>query len=84
MLEAKWLMDTPLIVTQDMSEADLQIEAEKSMKRAIMTQHFIDGRIDVETFFDFMAEQGYEPAELLEQAEENLQFVIKEGIAIEK
>ena len=84
MIEAKWLLDTPLIVTQDMSEADIKIEAEKSVQRALMTQQFIDGEIDVETFLDFMAQQGYEPEELLDVAEQNLEFVINEGIEIEK
>ncbi len=47
-----------------------------------MTQAFLDGIVDVESYLDFMAESGIEPGELLDTAEENLDFAIKDGIVL--
>lgn len=76
---SNWLLDTPLIVVSGMSEAEIEEEWDRAVKRSQMTQQLIDGAIDWETYLDFMAEQGYEPAELLDVAEENLDFAMQEG-----
>jgi hypothetical protein len=83
MLAAK-LFDTPLIIVPGMDEATIEAEWNAMVERSIMTQRLIDGLIDWETFLDFMAQAGYEPADLLQQAEENLDFAIREGLEIER
>lgn len=78
------LLDTPLIVLPGMSEAEINAEWELHCQRSRMTDQFLHGEIDPEVFFDFMAEQDYDAEELLDQAEENLEFAIREGLLIEK
>ncbi len=79
-MEARFLLDTPLIVSPGMSDQEIDFLWQQTYLRSLMTQRFVDGVIDVETFLDFMAEQGYEPCELLDQAEENLAYAQAEGI----
>lgn len=81
---ASRLFDTPLIVVPGMSQEQLDAEWDAMITRAKMTQKLIDGAIDWEVYFDFMREQGYEPEELLDQAAENLDFAIREGLVIER
>ncbi len=83
MLAAK-MMETPLIVVPGMSDQEIEAEWNLHIQRSRMTQRLIDGLIDWEAYLDFMAEQGYEPSELLSQAEENLDFAIKEGLILER
>jgi hypothetical protein len=83
MLAAR-LFDTPLIVVPGMDEATIAAEWDAMIQRSHMTQKLIDGLIDWETFLDFMAQQGYEPTDLLDQAEENLDFAIREGVELER
>ncbi|NJO79169.1 MAG: hypothetical protein HC827_12040 [Cyanobacteria bacterium RM1_2_2] len=83
MLAAK-LFDTPLIIVPGMDAATIEAEWNAMVERSRMTQRLIDGLIDWETFLDFMVQAGYEPAELLQQAEENLDFAIREGLEIER
>ena len=83
MLASK-LFETPLIIVPGMDEATIEAEWQLMVKRAEMTQAFLDRKIDIETYFDFMIEQGYEPSDLLDQAEENLQFAISEGLELER
>lgn len=84
MMDAIRLLDTPLIITPDMSELDLEREWNAMIQRSILTQRLLDGAIDWEYYLDFMAQQGYEPTELLDIAEENLAFAQAEGIEVEK
>lgn len=83
-MQAARLLDTPLIVLPGMSPEELEAEWDAHVQRAQMTDLFLAGRIDPETYFDFMAEQGYEASELMDEAEANLEFAINEGIIIEK
>lgn len=80
---ANWLLDTPLIVVSSMSQEEIDFEWDRAYSRSKMTQKFLDREIDVETYLDFMAEQGYEPTDLLGAAEENLEFAIAQSIPIE-
>lgn len=81
-MRANWLLDTPLILVEGMSQSDLDAEWEAATARARVTQQLIDGEVDWEYYFDFMAQQGYEPAELMDTAEQNLKFAIEQGISI--
>lgn len=81
---ASRLLETPIIITNEMSQEEIDHEWELMLERGRMTQKFVDGEIDPETYFDFMAQQGYEPAELMEAAEENLEFAQAEGIVVVK
>lgn len=77
------LIDTPLIVVPDMTEADIDAAWDEHVQRVRMTDQFLAGTLDPETYLDFMCEQGIEPEEVLDQAEANLEFVIHEGLIIE-
>lgn len=81
---ANWMLDTPLIVIDGMTESEINEEWERCVARSKMTQQLIDGHIDWETYLDFMIEQGYEPADLLDAAEENLEFAQDEGLVLTK
>jgi hypothetical protein len=81
---ASRLLDTPLIVVPGMDEATIEAEWNAMIERSRMTQKLIDGLIDWEVYLDFMAQAGYEPTDLLNQAEENLEFAIKDGLEIER
>lgn len=81
---ASRIFDTPLIVVPGMDEATIAAEWDAMIERSKMTQKLIDGQIDWEVYLDFMAQAGYEPTELLTQAEENLDFAISEGLVIER
>jgi len=76
------LLDTPLILQPGASDDEIEALWRETYTRAKMTQAFLDREIDVETYFDFMAQCGYEPAELMDTAEDNLDFAIKEGIEL--
>lgn len=78
------LLDTPIVICPEMSEADFSREWAAAKQRSRMIDLLIQGRIDWETYLDFMAQAGYEPCDLLDAAEENLQFCINEGIVIER
>lgn len=78
------LLDTPLIVLPGMNAEEIDALWQQTFERSKMTQAFLDGTIDVETYFDFMAQQGYEPSELLDTAEENLEFAIQQGLDLER
>lgn len=81
---ANFCLDTPLVVTPGMDDEEIEALWRATFQRAKMTQAFLDRQIDVETYLDFMAQAGYEPSELLDVAEENLEFAINEGIFLEK
>lgn len=78
------LLDMPLIIDQTMDDDELAVEWERAKARSRMTQLFVAGKVDVESYLDFMAEQGYEPSELLDTAEANLEFCMSEGIPVER
>jgi len=78
------LLDTPLIILPGMDEGELEALWVETYQRSKMTQAFLDQVIDVETYFDFMAQAGYEPSELLDAAEENLDFVMQQGLELER
>lgn len=78
------LLDTPLVICPEMSEADFSREWQLAKQRSQMTDLLIQGRIDWEVYLDFMAQAGYEPCDLLDAAEANLEFAIREGIVIER
>lgn len=77
------LIETPLIVVRGMSEAEIEELWVQHCLRARMTQEFLDKNIDAETFLDFLAEQNYDPGEVLDTAEENLNWAIKSGTTVE-
>lgn len=77
------LLDTPVIIVPGMEEAEIDELWECHVIRVRMTAAFLEGKIDAETYLDFMTESGYEPEELLEIAEANLEFAINEGIVIQ-
>jgi hypothetical protein len=81
---ANYLLDTPLIVLPGMDDEEVEALWQQTYQRSKMTQAFLDQAIDVETYFDFMAQQGYEPSELLDTAEENLAFAIAQGLYLER
>jgi len=78
------LLDTPLILHPGASEDEIEALWRETYTRAKMTQAFLDRQIDAETYLDFMAQCGYEPTELLDTAEENLQFAINQGIQLSR
>lgn len=78
------LLDTPLIVLPGMGDEEIEALWQSTYRRAKMTQAFLDREIDIETYFDFMAQEGYEPCDLLDTAEENLDFAIQQGLVIER
>lgn len=78
------LLDTPLIVLPGMGDEEIEALWQSTYRRAKMTQAFLDREIDVETYFDFMAQEGYEPSELLDAAEENLAFAMQQGLVVER
>lgn len=81
---ANALLDTPLIVLPGMDDEEIDALWQQTCQRSKMTQAFLDQAIDVETYFDFMAQCGYEPEALMDTAEENLEFAIAEGLVIER
>jgi hypothetical protein len=81
---ANTLLDTPLIVLPGMNDEEIDVLWQQTYQRSKMTQAFLDQQIDVETYFDFMAQCGYEPEELMDTAEENLEFAIAQGLVIER
>lgn len=78
------LLDTPLIILPGMDDEEIDALWLQTYQRSKMTQAFLDRQIDAETYFDFMAQQGYEPEELISTAEENLEFAIAQGLVIER
>ncbi|MBW4474061.1 MAG: hypothetical protein KME45_27355 [Stenomitos rutilans HA7619-LM2] len=78
------LLDTPLIVRPGMDDEEIEALWQQTYRRAKMTQAFLDREIDVETYFDFMAQAGYEPSELMDAAESNLEFVMQQGLELER
>jgi hypothetical protein len=83
-MNAAKLLDTPLIIIPGMSDEEIESEWNAMIERSKMTQNLIDGNINWECYLEFMHEQGFEPVELLDQAEENLEFAIREGLIIER
>jgi hypothetical protein len=80
---ANFLLDTPLIVHHGMSDDEIEELWCVTYARAKMTQAFLDQTIDPETYLDFMEQTGIDGGELLDVAEENLEFAIKDGISLE-
>ncbi len=78
------LIETPLILDGEMSEADLDREWNAMIERATLTQRMIDGKIDWEYFLDWMAQAGYEPSDLLDAAEQNFEFAVQSGLIVER
>jgi hypothetical protein len=83
-MDALKLIDTPLIVLPGMTETEIDAAWEDHVQRVKMTDQFLAGTIDPETYFDFMIEGGFEPEELMDEAEANLEFAIQQGLIIEK
>ena len=83
-MDAAKLLDTPLIIVPGMSDADIDAEWNAHVERVRMTDMFLAGEIDPEYYCDFMAQQSIDPEELLDAAEENLEFAIAEGLVIER
>lgn len=82
-MDALRLIDTPVLILPGMSDAEIDAEWDLHVQRQKMTDKFLSGQIDPETYFDFMAQNGYEPEELMDDAEENLDFVISQGLVID-
>lgn len=82
-MRANLLLETPAIYTGHASEAEIEAEWAAMQERSRVTQLLIDGKIDWEYFFDWMIQHGIEPAELIDTAQENLNWAIQQGIFIE-
>ncbi|MBW4475128.1 MAG: hypothetical protein KME45_32825 [Stenomitos rutilans HA7619-LM2] len=78
------LLDTPLIILPGMDDEEIETLWQQTYQRAKMTQAFLDREIDIETYFDFMAQAGYEPCDLLDAAEENLDFAMQQELVLER
>ena len=57
---------TPMIITADMSEADLEIEFQKMLLRSTATSEFVQGKIDSEEF-DSLDEENILDDEVLNE-----------------
>lgn len=84
MMQAAKIFETPLIITPEMTDEEFRSEWDLMVQRSITTQRFIDGQIDLIYFLDWMAQHGYEPSELISQAEENFNFAVHEGLELER
>lgn len=83
-MDANQLLDTPLIILPGMDDQEIDALWLQTYQRSKMVQAFLDRQIDAETFFDFLAQQGYEPEEVLNTAEENLEFAIANRLVIQR
>lgn len=82
-MDAIRLIETPVIYTGNTCPEELdQLWAEMEQRQAL-TRKLLDGAIDWEFYFDFMAQSGIEPEELIDTAQQNLDFAIAQGIPIE-
>jgi hypothetical protein len=79
---ANALLDTPLIVLPGMTDDEIDALWNATYRRSKMLQAFLDRQIDAETYLDFMAQEGYEPEDLISTAEQNLDFAIQQKIVI--
>ena len=59
-------ISTPAIWYPGQSCEDLFEELTLMLERSYMTKIFLEGKIDADTFLDFLAQQGYDPFELAE------------------
>lgn len=63
-LEAE--LAVPVIWYPGQSEAEFQKEIVLHIARANMTRDFLSGKLEADTFLDFLDSQGYDPFELAE------------------
>ena len=82
-MRANLLLETPAIYTGTASEAEIDAEWAAMLERSRVTQLLIDGKIDWEYFLDWMIQNGIEPEELIDTAQQNLDWAIQQGIFIE-
>lgn len=80
---ASLLMETPVIFTGNACQSEIDALWQQMEIQQQFTQKLLDKEIDWEFYFDFMAQSGIEPEELIDTAQENLDFAIKENIILE-
>ncbi len=83
MIEASLLLETPVLISDHLCDAELDAEWRAMLARSKVTEAFLDRKIDAEYYFDWMIQHGYEPEDLIDTAIENLEFAQAEGIRIE-
>lgn len=76
-------METPVIIAGTACQGEIDELWRQMQIQQQVTQKLLDKEIDWEFYFDFMAESGIEPEELINTAQENLDFAIKENIILE-
>jgi hypothetical protein len=57
-------ISTPVIWYPEQSDEEFLEEVTLMLQRAHMTQDFLTGKLEADTFLDFLDEQGYDPFEL--------------------
>lgn len=77
------LIECTSLYLPEFSEADIEAEARRMFQRSTVINDFLEGKVDAETFLDFLVEEGYDSTEVMDQAEENLEFVMNNGIVLE-
>jgi hypothetical protein len=77
-------LDTPLIVEPGMDDQEIDELWRLTFERSKMTQAFLDRKIDAVAYLDWMEQSGIDAAELLDTAQENLEFAISDGIVLER
>ncbi len=68
----------------DMNLADQMKEAKLLGQRNRILQSVMDGREDLDTYLDCLAEQGIDPIAWLEMAAANMQYVVDSGITFQE
>lgn len=82
-MEATRLMDTPLIILPDMSNADIDALAAEAWARTCLLQRVLDGKASWEEYLEMLFEHGIDSEEAIETAQNNLSYAITEGMWIE-
>lgn len=83
MLQASQLLETPTIITANVCQSEIDADWQLMIQRQRLTQQLLDHQIDWEYYFDWMIQHGYEPEELIDTAQQNLDWAISQGIEIE-
>ena len=83
MVEQQAIWEAPLVIDPDMDWADIEQEWDAMVDRSIMTQHFIQGNLDLITYLDFLESQGIQMDQYIQETNEAADHVLREGIEVE-
>ena len=77
------LLSDQLILSPAVGDQELKELANAHFKRQKSTLNFLERKITAEEFLETIYELGEDPEHVLEVAESNLDFVIRNGIELE-